>query len=136
MTKKLRTCRECGTKFELAETRHGGAQTAQRFCSTLCRKTWNNRRMTRGAEAYDVICGIRRERATAKAEDLWTVLCRLEATWREEDERDGRPQSYYPPREAKMRLLDAGRVSRHMTHKEIKEDGERRNARYAAEAAL
>lgn len=87
-------CRECGDPFEAAR-----ADAA--FCSTPCRRDWNNRRQKRGAELYDVFMFLRHERKTTAAlqEDpginLWTVACQLATDWKAEDERDrGGRRSY------------------------------------------
>jgi hypothetical protein len=73
---------------------------------------FNNRRMRRGAEVYDLFRAIRRERSDAKALGLWTEMCRLELRWQEEDEaeRPGR-RSYMPPRTALSNLRDTGRLA-------------------------
>lgn len=74
---------------------------------------WNNRRMQRGAELYDLFRALRRDRAAAKELRLWTQLCRLELAWQEEDQRErpGRP-SYAPPSRALDALLDKGSLQR------------------------
>lgn len=87
MTKTTTTCQcaECGATFE-AKRDHAA------FCSDGCRKAFNNRRMTRGAELYDLFMAVRYERGLAKLLGLWTVICRAAELWRDEDrgERDGR----------------------------------------------
>ena len=99
-------CLECGTA--LTERRNG-----KQFCSTPCRQSFNNRRMQRGAEIYDLFRALRRERSEAKALNLWTQICRLELAWQQEDEeaRPGR-RSYVPPRKALANLLDKGSIQR------------------------
>lgn len=103
---KLHNCLECG-----------GALTARRagqeFCKPTCRQTFNNRRMQRGAEAYDLFRALRRERGDAKNLNLWTELCRLELKWQTEDEaqRPGR-RSYMPPTKALTILKDKGSLPR------------------------
>lgn len=103
---KPHECQECGGP--IGERRKG-----QLFCSPLCRQTFNNRRMQRGAELYDLFRALRRERADAKELNLWTQLCRLELKWQAEDETD-RPgrRSYMPPAKAIMILLDKGSLQR------------------------
>lgn len=76
-----RTCAECGTPF-LAAKRWG------EFCSAEHRKTFNNRRLTRGAEIYDLFMCLRNERPLATALGVWKLLCRLAQAYREEDERE------------------------------------------------
>lgn len=85
----------------------------QEFCSAACRMTFNNRRMRRGAELYDLFRALRRERKTAKELGLWTEICRLELQWQGEDEaqRPGR-RSYMPPSKAISNLLDKGSLPR------------------------
>jgi len=51
-------CRECGVAFETT-------RTDAYFCATACRKTWNNRRATRGAQLYDAAMQWRTERGEA-----------------------------------------------------------------------
>ena len=71
MTKTTTSCQcaECGTTFE-AKRDHAA------FCSDACRKAFNNRRMTRGAELYDLFMAVRYERGLAKVMGLWSVICR------------------------------------------------------------
>lgn len=78
-------CRECGGN-------HDRPQEAA-FCCRECRQTWNNRRLKRGAELYDLFMLVRYERGLAKLHGLWSIVCRLAQAWREEDVRDrgGRP---------------------------------------------
>ena len=99
-------CQECGNHITTAAT-------GKVFCSTHCRQTFNNRRMQRGAEMYDLFRALRRERSEAKALDIWTELCRLELKYQGEDDdlRDGR-KSYMPPRKALEILRDKGSIPR------------------------
>lgn len=80
-----RTCSECGTEH-LAAARHAD------FCTTECRKAFNNRRLVRGAELYDLVMVLRYERPIAKALKVWKLICRLAAVHRDEDvrQREGR----------------------------------------------
>lgn len=48
-------CRECGEPFDTK-------RTDAYFCSTPCRKTFNNRKATRGAQMYDAAMQWRAER--------------------------------------------------------------------------
>lgn len=104
MTASRSHCQECN---EPVTGKRG------RFCSTPCRQAFNNRRMQRGAQAYDLFRAIRRERDVAKQLGLWTELCRLELGWQEEDqkERPGR-RSYVDPKVAVAHLLDTGALPR------------------------
>lgn len=94
-------CLECSTPVP---------QTARRrreFCCDGHRKAFHNRRMTRGAEAYDLFRAIRRERKIAKSLDLWTELCRLETLWEDDDRAVGRiTKSYFEPERALRHLKD------------------------------
>lgn len=74
-------CQECGTGFEADR---GYAL----FCSTPCRKAFNNRRMVRGAELYDLFMCLRYERGLAKLKGVWTLVCALALQYRIEDERE------------------------------------------------
>jgi hypothetical protein len=99
-------CAECGVEFARKRI------TAE-YCSTECRKAFNNRRAVRGAALYDLFCAMRRERSEAKELGIWSEMCRLELRWNEEDaaEREGR-KSYVPPKQALDRLRDRGATPR------------------------
>jgi hypothetical protein len=77
----IAACLECGHSFS-------PRTDAQEFCSADCRRAWNNRRATRGAELYDWWMSFRIERVGRH----FKVLCRLAARWRAEDkaQRQGR----------------------------------------------
>ena len=68
------------------------------FCSGPCRKVWNNRRMQRGAELYDLFMAFRFDRPLARALRVMSMLNRLASQFREADrrERAGR-QSWTSP---------------------------------------
>lgn len=106
MTNLTHTCHECGAPLE-------DARIGQEFCSRQHRNTFNNRRMQRGAEMYDLFRALRRERGEAKELNIWTLLCRLELKWQEEDAaiRPGR-RSYMPPTKALANLFDRGALPR------------------------
>jgi hypothetical protein len=80
-----RVCLECGDDFESMKT--FGA-----FCCPAHRLAWNNRRMKRGAELYDLFMALRFQRGLAKTLALWKLVCRLASAYRDEDwrERAGR----------------------------------------------
>ncbi len=94
----IKHCRECGEPFE-------AKRTDAEFCpGASCRRDWNNRRLQRGAELYDLFMTIRYERQLIKKmkEDgfnTWTIACRLAMHWKIEDERDrdGRRSYQYVP---------------------------------------
>jgi hypothetical protein len=100
-------CLECGNALTASR------QPERLFCSTVCRQAFNNRRMQRGAELYDLFRALRRERAEAKQLNIWTQICRLELAWQMEDEktRQGR-KSYMPAKRALANLLDKGSLQR------------------------
>lgn len=85
-------CHEC---LKPLESRLNG----QRFCGPVCRKSWNNRRATRGACLYDVFMGLRHERKAAKLLGFWSLACAMATAWKREDREAGR-QSYNDPAEA------------------------------------
>jgi hypothetical protein len=71
--------RECKSKFE---ARRAGKE----FCCAACRR-FNNRRMTRGVDIYDLAMQWRDDRADPAG---LTLLCRLLAKFKDEDVRAGR----------------------------------------------
>jgi hypothetical protein len=92
-----RCCQECGTPLTDRDPRAV-------MCSANCRKIWHNRRMTRGAELYDLFMAMRYERGMAKVYGLWALMCRMGQAWREEDRqmRSGRA-SYLNPQDSRAR---------------------------------
>jgi len=80
-----RLCLECGEPFESVSPR-------AEFCKTGCCKSWNNRRMVRGAELYDLFMSMRFDRGVAQEMGVWSLLCRMAAGFRDEDmqKRQGR----------------------------------------------
>lgn len=101
---KVRCCDECGSEFR-------PVKRGQRFCSTEHRKAFNNRAMLRGAEVVHLLCALRRERGKAKDMGLWSIICRLELRWRNEDEDAGR-KGYTDPAIVLQELYDSGRLAR------------------------
>ncbi|TIT90380.1 MAG: transcriptional regulator [Mesorhizobium sp.] len=97
-------CLECGKPWN--ERKPG-----REFCCSACRLAFNNRRMKRGAEMYDLFRAMRRERDQAKLLGIWAEMCRLELRWQQEDDlqRPGR-RSYMPPRKALTNLRETGRL--------------------------
>lgn len=85
----MRKCLECGGSL-------GDKKSAARFCSSPCRKSWNNRRMVRGAELYDAFMAMRYDRHWSRAVGMWQLICRLASDWKNQDESVGRP-SYIRP---------------------------------------
>lgn len=105
MRGSINECQECGNAFQ--------SKKQALFCCAPCRQAFNNRRMQRGAELYDLFRTLRRERSEAKRLNIWTQICRLELKWQEDDEqkRPGR-RSYMPPEKALANLFDNGSLSR------------------------
>lgn len=87
----LRTCPECGIKH-LATKKHA------RFCSREHRNSFNNRRMIRGLEIYDLLMACRYQRGLASKMKLWGLVCKILARYREEDQREraGRASWLHP----------------------------------------
>lgn len=79
--KETPLCAECGTS-------RGDVQ-GQRFCTLVCRRNFNNRRLKRGAVIYDIAMKWRKDR---DGEDF-NKLCTQLAAFLEDDKRKGR-QSY------------------------------------------
>ena len=86
-------CLECGGSFV---SRRPHAE----FCGSACRKTWNNRRLIRGAELYDLFMSLRWDRVVATTLHVFTALSRMAAHFRREDvaERAGRRSWAHPRR--------------------------------------
>ena len=87
----MKLCQECG-----GSTAH---KLNASFCSDHHRKDFNNRRLVRGAELYDLLMAWRYERALAAKLHVWRAACRLMAKYRAED-RDARAgrKSWNPAR--------------------------------------
>jgi predicted nucleic acid-binding Zn ribbon protein len=81
-----RDCIECGTRF-------GTNVRAAKSCSTACRKAFNNRRMIRGAELYDLMMAHRFDRTSGLADEQRAAVYRLISVYRDADKalRGGRP---------------------------------------------
>jgi hypothetical protein len=90
-------CRECGEVYL-------GRRATRTFCSADCRRAFNHRRMLRGADFYDLVMVMRIERDKAAEEGAWSLLCRMAAAFKLEDdrERDGR-KSYDDVAEVRSR---------------------------------
>ena len=80
-----RRCLECGEPFS-------SPARAAEFCCAACRRGWNNRRATRGAELFDLYMAHRFDRAEAARAHVMTLMNRLVSDWRHEDHarRNGR----------------------------------------------
>jgi hypothetical protein len=82
---KQKVCRECGAAYE-------AQRTTREFCGTACRKAFHNRAALRGVDLFHLFMSMRFDRANAEAEGVWSLMCRLAASYKEQDhrERDGR----------------------------------------------
>ena len=74
-------CQECGAALS-------GEIAGKRFRGQTCRLRFNNRRLQRGAELYDLFMTMRYDRAEAKRLGVWALMCRMGQQMREEDQRD------------------------------------------------
>jgi len=81
-------CKECGghiaANIEVDSSRAGKKKT--KFCSTMCRKKYNNRRANRGAILYDLALTMRKGRAPGAFGDL----CHQITLFLQADKEDGR----------------------------------------------
>lgn len=78
-----RHCRECGQPFA-AKRAHG------HFCASACRSKYNNRRIQRGGEVYDLAMEWRFARNTATERKTYSMLCTLLGRFNDEDKERGR----------------------------------------------
>lgn len=80
MSDKQPCCYECAAPYT-ARARQ------QRFCSTACSKTFNNRRMRRGAVLVDLAMTdyCHRDHPARKNGDIQKAMRRLLSRWRDED---------------------------------------------------
>lgn len=79
-----RTCVVCQEAFETS-------QPEAKFCSTPCRKHYNNARLTRGAIVYDLLMVLRYDRKKAKEIGAFQIMCDHARQWREEDKEARKP---------------------------------------------
>jgi len=100
-------CAECGETFA-AKRDHAN------FCSTKCRKTWNNRRATRGAELYDLFMALRYDRKWSSTVGMWQLICRLASEWKRMDNEAGRtyvrPEKWLEANRAWLKSINLGVV--------------------------
>lgn len=76
-----RICLECGEQFQARDHE-------AHYCTSACRKAFNNRRAVRGAELYDLYMAHRFERPEAQANGVFKAINRLASNWREQDRRE------------------------------------------------
>lgn len=82
-------CHECGKHFSPAVSH-------ARFCGANCRRQFNNRRATRGAELYDYYMSSRFQRKTHGG--AIAVMNQMASNWRDTDKRErGGRQSWVTP---------------------------------------
>lgn len=88
-------CAECGERF-------GSNRRDAEFCSTECRKKYNNRRAQRGAELYDIVMAWRFGDGEGRINEARDLLCSLVSGYNEQDKaaRPGR-RSYMKYKQAK-----------------------------------
>ena len=75
------TCRECGGVF-------ASRRATAEFCSATCRSVFNNRRLRRGGQLYDLVMAWRFNRTDAEASGAQSLLCRMAAAFKAEDDRE------------------------------------------------
>jgi len=82
---RVGACRECGARYTAKRATRG-------FCCGVCRQNWNNRRLLRGAEFYDLFMSMRHDRDHADDQGAWNFMCRMAADYKAKDdsERAGR----------------------------------------------
>ena len=88
-----RRCKECGAEFE---TPKGSGL----LCSSAHRLAFNNRRIQRGGEMYDLVMSMRFDRGREPENKAWSLLCTIAGRFRDEDKqhRDGRKSWSSPKR--------------------------------------
>lgn len=91
MSKPAHVCKECGTPLT------GRSKQPRQFCSTPCRQAFNNRRMQRGADLYDLFMAMRYERDKATDLGIWAIMCRMAQEYREQDARDREGRKSWQP---------------------------------------
>lgn len=87
MSKRETHCRECGKALTPEQMKKGAF-----FCSPEHRKAFNNRRMVRGAELYDIWMANNYERDLRSTHNLLSTMSNLGRAYRDADKafRDGR----------------------------------------------
>jgi hypothetical protein len=75
-------CRECGEMIFAAQ------RGTREFCSSLCRSMFNNRRLRRGGQFYDLVMEWRFRMTADTPTGAQSLLCRMAAAFKAEDDRD------------------------------------------------
>jgi hypothetical protein len=75
-----RCCRECGASFS-------AKRDTREYCDASCRRTWNNRRVSRGAILFDAVMAWRFERNAFEEVCGRRLFSQLASVFRAEDER-------------------------------------------------
>lgn len=78
MPKRDFQCLECGEGFS-------SVSAHAEFCCAEHRKAWNNRRMIRGAELYDLWMIVRYERGLARVKAVMNLMSSLARAYRDAD---------------------------------------------------
>lgn len=92
------SCQECGAAFK---TRQASAM----FCSPQCRKAFDNRRMKRGAELYDLLMVTRFDRSDAGRKGTQSELSSLASAYRRADKVKRAGRKSWIPLERRMQTL-------------------------------
>lgn len=134
MTHKA-TCLNCGKVFESLRPKGTVIQ-----CSPACRKEFNNRRMTRGAELYDLMMAVRYDRAEATESALWSKACALMAHYRADDDkaRDSRRswQSHKAVTERQPAVFAGVAIGQRDKARRVRDDKARAKACAARDASV
>lgn len=85
-----RLCKECGGPVKPSRQRPV-------FCCGPCRQRFNNRRLERGAQLYDLFMSMRYECDKASDLGVWAIMCRMAKDYREEDEREREGRKSWQP---------------------------------------
>ena len=104
MPSRALKCRECGAAYQAPSNR------LRQFCSTACRRTFNNRRATRGADVYDLVMSLRFDREEAKARGIFSLLCRMASNFRAIDHRERQGRKSWADLDATRNAHHASRV--------------------------
>lgn len=112
---RVKCCQECGKPLP------EGRKASMRFCdpipgsnrnkSSKCKSDWNNRQKTRGDLIYPLVMAMRYDRQNFAEQGVWKRMCRLMASWHDEDLAAGRV-SFEPLNKVLDRMYDRGDLQR------------------------